>query len=599
MPEKTAGDRVQKASQREFREVHKIIKNFDKAFHVMKVYPADSPAVINNTEVFFLDIIHFLEAYDNLILGVESDAFLFEEKAVVRYESETKSLPFLFFKDGVREISFYKGLEKEELTDFLWMVKSNAELPLEESDIVTALWEKNFPHIGYFALDDFLDTDIGSIEDQSVFEVEKENFSQGTIHLDNEDSPGKDKGGSLGQGGDFEGARSDEGRGSPFPSLLPKEAASGALSEEEEKTLQTQINDIRNASPLNELITLVFEVLYLEDRHFQFSALLNVLEKCLNDAVQEGTFEQAVLALRRLKELQNIFSGQNEEKVLLIQKFRDKVRINTSTKILSDLYKEGKIMDMNAFFDYLKFLGHKSLPLLCKILDEAEDSPIRHRSFGIVDSIVRENINELASHFSKFDKDTVKTIIPIIVSIGEKGIIPLLASLSESKNPEIKKVLIHSLGTFEYGYANRSLLKFLHDKDPAIRLMAANNFQYPADEPVIEALLDLVQKKRFKKRKKEEMTEIFKFLSGTDDNNVYDALRSILNKSSFFGKKKNDKLRLAVVEGLEKNGSPKAAELLLEGRLNRSKLISRACAESLEKLSKTNKQKEYYKKQIK
>ncbi|MBN1271171.1 MAG: HEAT repeat domain-containing protein [Candidatus Aminicenantes bacterium] len=586
MAKNFSSDRIQKATQREFKEVQKIVKSFDKTFHVMKVYPADSPAVINTTEVLFLEMHRFLDAYDSLFLGVDNSAFLFEEKVVERYENETKCLPFLFFKDGVRQLSFDKGLEQDEFTDFMWTLKINADLPIEECDIVTALWEKNFPHIGYFALDNFLDTDIGDIEDKSVFEVEKEELSKGSVHLDDDDNPGQDISGSRGQGGDFEADKTTRGEGGPYSSILPtKEAVSAALSEAEEEKLQKQINDIRNASSLNELIVLIFEILYLEDRHFQFSALLNVLEKCIPEAVQEKDYEEISLLLHRLKELQNILTGHNDEKVLIIERFKDKVRNKASIKTITDHYQEGKIENMDAFFDYLKFLGQRSLPLLCKILDESEDSPIRHRTFGITDAIVRTNINELSAFLPKYNNDVIKTLIPIIVSIGEKGIIPLLAILSESKNPDIKIVLIHALGTFEYGYANRTLLKFLHDKDPEIRLQAAKNLNLPADKPVIEALVDLVQKKRFKKRQDKEMTEIFKFLAGTDNEEVFELFRSFLQKTSLFGKRKQDKVRLAVIQALELNGSQKAVELLLEGKIKSHKMISRACEQSLQKLS--------------
>ena len=68
-----------------------------------------------------------------------------------------ESLAFLFYRDGIREIRFHKGLEAREVYDFLSIVRKSDLVNRMEDDLVTLLWEKDFSHISFTSLDDFLE----------------------------------------------------------------------------------------------------------------------------------------------------------------------------------------------------------------------------------------------------------------------------------------------------------------------------------------------------------------------------------------------------------------------------------------------------------
>ena len=68
-----------------------------------------------------------------------------------------ESLAFVFFKDGIRELQFSKGLEFKEIVDFLNIVRKSDFLNRMEDDLVTLLWEKDFSHITFTTVDEFLE----------------------------------------------------------------------------------------------------------------------------------------------------------------------------------------------------------------------------------------------------------------------------------------------------------------------------------------------------------------------------------------------------------------------------------------------------------
>jgi len=158
-----------------------VLKFFDSAFSSIKLFPSDNPSVKKSTDSFYERITEFLDEYKKLVVIIEEFSFSYKGETVFKGKEKQNSLPFFFFKDGMRELTFYDGLEKRELKDFLELIKEESTLPLEDSDIVNSLWAKDFAHIRYFAIDEFLDLDIGKGGERSTTDIKE--FSKGSISL--------------------------------------------------------------------------------------------------------------------------------------------------------------------------------------------------------------------------------------------------------------------------------------------------------------------------------------------------------------------------------------------------------------------------------
>ncbi|MBU1207423.1 MAG: HEAT repeat domain-containing protein [Proteobacteria bacterium] len=67
------------------------------------------------------------------------------------------SLPFLFFKDGMRELRFMEGIEEWEIKGLADIIIQRDNINEFEDDLITLIWEKDFIHISYLATDQFLE----------------------------------------------------------------------------------------------------------------------------------------------------------------------------------------------------------------------------------------------------------------------------------------------------------------------------------------------------------------------------------------------------------------------------------------------------------
>ena len=148
-----------------------VLKHFDSAFSLIKIFPPNNHSVIKSVDTFYERITEFLDEYEKLTVTIEEFSFSYKGETVFQDEEKQNSLPFFFFKDGMRELSFHEGLDKRELKDFLALIKEESALSLEDSDIVNSLWAKDFAHIRYFAIDEFFDLDIGKGGERSTTDI--------------------------------------------------------------------------------------------------------------------------------------------------------------------------------------------------------------------------------------------------------------------------------------------------------------------------------------------------------------------------------------------------------------------------------------------
>ena len=71
----------------------------------------------------------------------------------MRAAKSADSLPWLFFKDGIREVRILRGFEAEELVKFLDVIQRARKATPEDDDLLTMLWEQDFLYLRYRFVD--------------------------------------------------------------------------------------------------------------------------------------------------------------------------------------------------------------------------------------------------------------------------------------------------------------------------------------------------------------------------------------------------------------------------------------------------------------
>ncbi|MBK5187792.1 MAG: hypothetical protein JJD97_06070 [Gemmatimonadaceae bacterium] len=93
-----------------------------------------------------------------IVLAITEAEFRWFGRAVMHEANRSESVPWVFFKDGVRELTLMQGIEDDELVSLLRILQRVRNAAPEEDDLLTLLWEQEFTQLRYRFVDINLDS---------------------------------------------------------------------------------------------------------------------------------------------------------------------------------------------------------------------------------------------------------------------------------------------------------------------------------------------------------------------------------------------------------------------------------------------------------
>ena len=574
--------RVSTPEQIEIDKVKDIIQSFAKAYSALKIYPIENPAVINSTKIFSDKLMDFLSEYEEMIIGIHEFSLSFNKETLHTDAEKKKSLPFLLYKDGMRELSFHEGLDLEEIGDFLEIVKENADLPEEESNIINSLWEKDFDHIRYFALDEFLDNNIGEDNSGGDLVPGKDAFSTGEIKLTEEDKDEINKRMEIlavDPGHDI-----SEGLKTPL-SKENKVSEAAVISKSDLPEIEKLVADDREFSRIRELVTLLLEVLFLEDREEKFSETLNVLDLCLQETLEKGNFSQASLILNQIIDLKDVVPEQAGDKLLLLDRIIKKVRDKAAIQELEKLFFNEKFENLEPFLEYVYLLCPDSIPTVIHIWEKTKDLDVKRSISFLLQRIGEKHIDTLVEYAQNGHASLAKEIITILGKIDKKHALPYLKIFAAHKDKSIRLETIQALKNIHDEEGDNILLDMLFDKEEQIRIAAVTKLTPFGNPAALSRIKEVIVKKNFDKKSRAEKRVYLNYCALNPNEEINFLFHSILNKKNFFLSNKALTTRLCVVSSLEAMATPEAVTILKEGSQLGKKRTRRACKFALRKLA--------------
>ncbi len=574
----------------EVNKAKKVIQFFKKTFSLIKLYPPENPSVAKSIDLFSNQIGEFLNEYEELSMQVGEFSFSFKGEVVFQDEERRKSLPFLFYKDGLRELSFHKGLDKEELREFFRTISEVSDLPPEDADIVNSLWEKNFIYIRYYSIDEFLDQDIGEPTEE-ISPFDKVGFAKGKVEMTPDDEElfkkslilGIQEGREKGEG-EYEGEEAGTG-------ILPGTRV-GAVSKDEIPEIEFMLEESRTTPHMPELIDLLFELLFFEEREVEFAAITEVLGECRQKVMEKADFSMGLSILNRVEELKKIISAKSEERAKLLGRISDSAVAPDAVASLRKIYSDGRIADFDTFFGYLENLGAGALPVVAVIWEDSKFPFSRQKASNFLKKIGEYDLNSLFNLARGQSASLTREILSILTTTGERTEMAQLEDFVNHPDKAIRLDVIRALGKAGDEASNKILLRFLSDTYTEIRTAALKNLKYLGDSATLDYVKQIAHEKGFREKSKREKEAILKFLASTKSGEISAFLRSLLKKRKIFFPYKTNETRLCAVSALGVMATPEAADILKEGTKIRNKAIRQACNHALVKVAAEEKPKE-------
>jgi hypothetical protein len=538
-------------------QIKEIIQGLLKAKKNVVLYPSDNPIRLKIIEEAFSSIDNFLSEADELTLIIKPNAILYGDQYVYSKTGKDDNLALFFFKDGLREITFKKGFNRQEYIDLINIIITDFQKDMLDDDVVTLLWEREFEHFTYV-----VDEDI---------------FCQGNEEW--EKQPGASESKEERQNAALTKAFRD--------SLEIEENCSQPIIPLDEEDMYFISQELKQQGKdlLSKLTNLVFEILYMPEDSQAFEDTVDLLCNTLLYCLKKGDLNATVDIITTIKSLKKDSHIFTKEKLSLIDKkvistINNKLFIKELATII-DIENPAKIQHLSSI---LRVINSSSLPYFIEALGELRTE----RGQKIVNDILfylgKKDYAALAWGLRDQRWYVVKSILHIINQIGDKRFIEHIKLCLSHPDVRVRKEAVRTLGNFRVKEALPMVKNFLFDSEKSIRLEAVEALGKIKSESVKSILFYEIQKKDFSNKDFIEKKKFYHIIATMPDQKVIDFFLNTLKKKTMLGGKKNDETRACAAYALGVAGVIDALPLLEKTSKSKNTYLKSQSLDALKKI---------------
>jgi len=533
-----------------------LIQTFLQTAKAFRLYEANHPILLKFLERLKKDFDNYFAEFDSFPLSVGEHRLFFRGKVVYENKDVRESMAFFFFKDGIREIKFLKGLEFREVVDFLHIVRRSESVNRLEDDLVTLLWEKDFSHITFGTVDEFLESGshfVPATEEDFVERLEFKGY-------------GKEAADEIDLAKEREEAsllvvESLKQLLNPSPGQSLAQACQLTTDEIEEINRETE--EEHQADYIYLLIDNLVEILlHLGDDMDAYENMISYFERTTGSVLGKREVRKAVAVLKKLNDTMESMVLKDKQ-IFAIRRILDTFSGPRSIEALGEAMKGNGEVDSEAILQYLELLTKKGIEPLCLLLGKVESGKWRKAVCDVLARLSREEIKPLVKFLSDPNPFLVCQILYVLGRIGHPSTVKYLGSVVVHGDPKVREETLEVLKKLG-GQGKDLIQKFLKDSLPEMRAKASLIFAKVAKGEAAQPLTGIILSKDFFKRDYEEKASFFKALGETGSQEAIPVLKKIAKKKKWFQKGKWDEMRLCahntlkmmgVVEGVDSDKS--------------------------------------------
>ncbi len=529
-----------------------LIQTFLQTVKAFRIYEANHPILLKFMERLKKDFDNYFEEFDSFPLLVGEHRLFYRGKVVYENQDVKESLAFFFFKDGIREIKFLKGLELREIVDFLHIVRRSESVNRLEDDLVTLLWEKDFSHITFGTVDEFLESGshfVPATEEDFIERLEFKGYGKETA---DEIAPEREK--------EEPPTLMVEGlkqvlNPSPGQSLVQ----ACQLTPDEIEEINREIEQDFQPDYIYLLIDNLVEILlHLGEDMDAYENMISYFERTTGSFLEQREVRKAMVVLKRLNDTMESMVLKDKQ-IFAIRRILDTFSGPHSIELLGEAMKGNEEGESEAILQYLRLLTKKGVEPLCFLLGKVESGKWRKAVCDVLAELSREEIKPLIKFLSDPNPFLVCHILYVLGKIGHPSTVKYLGNLVVHQDPKVREETLQVLKKFG-GQGKDLIQKFLKDPLPEMRAKASLIFAKVAKREAAKPLTGIILSKDFFKRDYEEKSSFFKALGETGSQEAIPVLKKIAEKKRWFQRGKWDEMRLCAHHAMKMLGMDEGSD---------------------------------------
>lgn len=524
-----------------------------------------------------------LEKWDNLALRVEQLGFKHHDEWVYQQDASEQNMAHKFYRDGVRILIFRRGVDRDELLNFVLILLTNfRSAEYMHEDMVSLLWKQDFSAIEYVVVESV--SVGGESEEDARMEVDKiVNYlyqrltSQSKDHVAFARISLEDLEIEM---EDIEQAKGVTVKGNP-------------ATPEAKARVQTEIDEEDENRMLPKLVVILFKVLEEDLDQDLGQALEEVFVQLLDSLLIHEDFRGINQMLRKFKTMgrKKLPQGNLARLQQIEQAFTTRMgeseRLEQVAQIIDSM---AEIKEPQEVYRYLTRLDEQAIVPLLQALEKMERQEARHLVCDALAKLGQEQLDVFVRRLESPKANLVRDMVYVIDKLDPPDKLKLLAKLLDHPNLAIRLEALKTLGSSGEDSCRAYVMKALGDENMQMRVSAARLLPNFDMSLATKTLLAIVNHQDFPRRDPKEQAAMYAALANTNQPEAMEWFREQIRATSLISRKRLHEHKRTVVAGLALSGSIAAFKLLkseLEAGIREedvSAAAERACHKLRERL---------------
>lgn len=517
-----------------------LLKAFVKAMRAHQLYMANNPMHARSLETVKHAFAAIWERATTIEFQVTETELKWEGRVVLHENDRTSdNLAWLFFKDGIRELTFLQGFENEDLAGLFDILQRVRKAGADDDDLLTLMWECEFSTLQYKYVD-LLAENAPSIEAMNTGGPKEKLLS-----------PAQAESGGV------------ETTTSSITQLSDFDSALYFLDDREVEYLQGEIarefsTDLRPA-----VIASLLDVFENQKDPTVREEICGLLDYFLLILLSTAQYRNAAYLLREATVTANrapdILEPQKQRLTQLGELMSDPKPLGQLLQALEDTPLRAPQMELDELFAVLQ---PRALETLLGWIARSNNTELRMLLELAATRLASANSGELIRLIGSDDEAVAMEAIRRAASLKSPAAVPSLGKMLTVGEPELRVAAVNALTEIGSPGAMQMLERAIIDEDREVRIVAVRALGARLSRsalPRIEVAIKGKDLRDSNLTEKMAFFEAYGLLSGEAGIPLLDGL---LHAKGFMGKKDDSEIRACAAMALGKINSPKALDSL-------------------------------------
>lgn len=537
--------------------VEELLRLFGKAARAHQLYLPNNPIYKSAHDALRGGFVPLWGETDELVLSFTESEVRWEGLTVLSEASRgSDSLPWLFYKDGVRELRFLRGFETEELDKLLGIMQRVRKASPDEDDLLTLLWEGDFVFLRYRYLDLTLETAPVLAEGERIRSDDEED----TQFEPEEELPTRP---GVVNMSDFDGTLY-------------------FLDEREIEYLQTEVDREYRADLRSNVMAILLDIFEQQSATAVRDEVIELLDVLMVHMLSAGQFQNVAYLIRESQQTATRapeITAAHAERLAQIP-----MRLSAPEAVAQLLQSMDEADTLPPTNDLVQLFEQLRGPALATVLEwmaKLENAKVR--------PLLEEAAARLASQNTAELVRLIGSPVPGVALEAAKragalktpaAVAPLTKALAEGDVP-LRVAAVQALGEIGSPGALQSLERALDDSERDVRVVAVRALSARSYRPVLAKLDAIVKGRALRDANLTEKMAMFEAYGALCGDEGVTALDAMLNGKSLFGRREDSELRACAAVALGKVSSARAQEALRRATSEKDVIVRNAVNRAL------------------